>query len=156
VGLISRANLIVLRAGDTPSFLWEFETVVKNLKPESVIVLLPYDAMQYKAFRKKVETSIPSLPFSLPKYFPETPRAIWFLEPVIRWWKKHDQLSAGSIRWVLYFEPQWKPQLLELKGLGAQIPNPLAHGLKITLEPVFKQLGVPWAKPKWFCRRYRS
>jgi hypothetical protein len=112
--------------------------------------------MQYKAFRKEVETSIPSLPFSLPKYFPETPGAIWFLEPVIRWWKKHDQLSAGSIRWVLYFEPQWKPQLLELKGLGAQIPNPLAQGLKITLEPVFKQLGVPWAKPKWFRRRYRA
>jgi hypothetical protein len=153
--LIRRARLVVLRAGETANFLWEFEMAVKNLKPQSVIVLLPYDAAQYKAFRKKVEASMPGLPFSLPDYFPAKPRGIWFIDAAIRAWK--NQEAAGSIRGVLYFEPQWKPELLELRSLSSGIPNPLAQGLKTTLEPVFKQLGVPWKRPsRWFVRRYRA
>lgn len=147
LNLMGRAKLIVLRAGDTPNFLWEFETAVKQVRPEHVIVLFPYDAAQYNAFRRKIEKSIPGLPFSLPNYFPETTKGIWVTE---------DLSDAGSIRGVLYFEPNWRPQLLALKGLGAEIPNPLAESLKITLEPVFKQLGVPWKKPKWFRQRYRA
>jgi hypothetical protein len=151
--LVRRAKLVVLRAGDTDNFLWEFETAVKNLRPQSVIVLLPFDAAQYNAFRKKVKTSMPSLPFSLPDYFPVKPRGIF--DDVIRVFKNEE--AAGSLRGVLYFETQWKPRLLELRGLGSGVANPLAQALKATLEPVFKQLGVPWKKPsRLLARRYRA
>jgi hypothetical protein len=151
--LMGQAKLVVLRAGDTPSFLWEFEAVTKHSKPESVIVLLPYGAPYYNAFRKKIETRLPSLPFSLPNYVSETPKG----NRLSRWLKEMNRSDEGSIRGVLYFEPNWRPQLLELKALDAQIPNPMAEALKITLEPVFKQLGIPWKKPKkWFRRRYRT
>ena len=61
LNLMSRAKLIVLRAGDTPSFLWEFEAVTKHVKPECVIVLLPYGAPYYNVFRRKIEK--PHIPF---------------------------------------------------------------------------------------------
>jgi hypothetical protein len=154
LNLMGQAKMIVLRAGDTPSFLWEFEAVTKHAKPESVIVLLPYGAPYYNAFRRKIERRLSSLPFSLPNFVSETPKG----NRLSRWLNGRNRSDDGSsISGVLYFEPNWRPQLLELKGFGAQIPNPLAEALKITLEPVFKQLGVPWTKPKkWFRRRYRA
>ena len=154
LNLMSRAKLIVLRAGDTPSFLWEFEAVTKHVKPECVIVLLPYGAPYYNVSRRKIEKHLSSLPFSLPHYISEATKG----SRLSRWLNDRNRSDSGSsIGAVLYFAPNWRPQLLELKGFGAQIPNPLAQALKITLEPVFKQLGVPWTKPKtWFRRRYRA
>jgi hypothetical protein len=152
LNLMDQAKLIVLRAGDTPSFLWEFEAVTKHAKPESVIVLLPYGAPYYNAFRRMIERRLPSLPFSLQNFVSETPKG----NRLSRWLNDRNRSDMGSIGGVLYFEPNWRPQLLELKVVRAQIPNPLAEALKITLEPVFKQLGVPWTKPKLFRRRYRA
>ena len=156
LNLIGRAKLVVLRAGDTPHFLWELENVVKRVRPEQVILLVPDGAAQYKVFRKRVEKNIPSLPFALPNYFAETPNRIWLVGSVRRWLKEQNQADAGSIRGILYFGPKWTPQLLELRGLGSGIANPFAEALKRTLEPVFHQLGVPWKKPKWFRQRYRA
>jgi hypothetical protein len=156
LNLIGRAKLIVLRAGDSSNVLWELESVVKLVRPEQVILLVPDGSAQYNVFRRRVEKNIPSLPFALPDYFDETPNGIWLIGSVRRWLKEQKQSAAGSIRGILYFGPKWTPQLVELKGLGAEIPNPFAEALKRTLEPVFRQLGVPWKKPRWFRRRYRA
>jgi hypothetical protein len=121
LGWISRAKLVVLRAGTTRGFWWEAETVAKNVKPERIIFLLPLTATEYQTFRKRAETF---LPCRLPDY-PRKKRCI------------------GSIRGILLFQSDWTPHFLELRGIGSGWTG----ALKMTLEPVFKQLGVAWKKP---------
>ena len=116
------AKLVVLRAGTTKGFWWEAETVAKNVKPERIVFLLPLTATEYQAFRKTAETF---LPCRLPDY----PR------------KKR---SIGSIRGILFFQSDWTARFLELRGTYWLGWRP---ALKMTLEPVFKQLGVAWKKP---------
>ena len=116
-----RAKLVVLRAGTTEGFWWEAETVAKNVKPERIVFLLPLTGTEYQAFRKRAETF---LPCRLPDY-PRKKRCI------------------GSIRGILSFQSDWTPHFLEPRGIGSGWTG----ALKLTLEPVFKQLGVAWKKP---------
>lgn len=116
-----QAKLVVLRAGTTEGFWWEAETVAKNLTPERIIILLPLTAAQYQAFRKRAERFLPC-------HLPDYPR------------KKR---SIGSIRGILFFESDWTAHFLELRSVGSGWMG----ALKMTLEPVFKQLGVAWKTP---------
>jgi hypothetical protein len=126
--LMSRAKLVVLRAGKTEGLWWEVATASKIVRPEGLLFLLPYDAKQYETFRVKAEKY---LPCRLPDYPGGKIR------------------SAGSIWGILYFEPDWRPHFLELKGFDrAEITRPWVRMFKTTLEPVFKQLQVAWEKPK--------
>jgi hypothetical protein len=50
-------------------------------------------------------------------------------------------IAAGSVRGILYFEPDWSPHFLEIKGIDRST-KPWIRAFKTTLEPVFKQLGV--------------
>lgn len=115
------AKLVVLRAGTTGGFWWEVETVAKNVKPDRIMFLLPLTAADYKVFRKRAEMF---LPCRLPDY----PR------------KKRE---IGSIRGILFFQSDWTPHFLELRGTSLG----WSGALKMTLEPVYKQLGVPWKRP---------
>ncbi len=119
---ILRARLVVLRAGTTEGFWWEAETVFENVKPERVVVLLPLTATDYHAFRKRAERF-------LPRPLPEYPR------------KKS---TIGSIRGILYFQSDWTAHFLQLKGTTLLGWKP---AMKLTFEPVFKQLGVSWNRP---------
>jgi hypothetical protein len=122
------AKLVVLRAGTTEGFWWEVETVAKNVKPEQIIFLIPLTATEYQAFRKRAETL---LPCRLPDY-PRRKRLI------------------GTIRGIIFFHSDWTPHFLQLRGtiwLG------WTPALKLTFEPVFKQLGVDWKKPWEFYAR---
>lgn len=125
---VLRAKLVVLRAGTTEGFWWEVETVVKNVKPERIIFLVPLTPAEYQAFRKRAETF---LPCRLPDY----PR------------KKR---SIGSIRGIIFFQSDWTPHFLELRGTVWLGWRP---AMKMTLEPVFKQLGVAWKRPWEFYAR---
>jgi hypothetical protein len=118
------AKLVVLRAGTTRGFWWEAETVAKNVKPERIIFLLPLTATEYQAFRKRAETF---LPCRLPDY----PR------------KKRE---IGSMQGVLFFQSDWTPRFLEPRGISLG----WSGALQMTLEPVFKQLGVAWKRPWLF------
>jgi hypothetical protein len=130
--LISSARLVVIRAGYTNGLWWEVETAVKTVKAEKLIFLLPFTAKQYEAFRLKANNY---LPCSLPDYRPMNKR----------------MLEIGSVRGFLYFEPNWTPHYLELKPLKVGSLRPLARIFKLTLEPVFRQLNVPWKAPaNWY------
>lgn len=127
--LMSRANLVVLRAGTTDGLWWEVETAAKIVSPEKILFLLPYEREQYDAFRLKAEKY---LPCRLPDYLTG---------------KK--KITAGSIRGILYFEPDWRPHFLELKGFDrAEFTKPWVRTFKTTLEPVYGQLHVEWRKPR--------
>jgi membrane protease YdiL (CAAX protease family) len=151
--LISSAKLVVLRAGETGSFLWEFEAVLKHVAPEKIVVLIPFEAPQYHAFRVKVQRVMPNLPFHLPLYFGKLRQRSW-VERFKDWMSTTE--VQGSIRGILYFTPRWECHFLELRGFGGGIANPLARAFKITLEPVFQQLGVPWKKPGRSGLRYKG
>jgi hypothetical protein len=134
-GLMSRAGLVVLRAGNTDGLWWEVQTAARIVRPEKIIFLLPYKPEQYDLFRSRAEKY---LSCRLPDY-PSGKRNV----------------AAGSIREILYFEPDWRPHLLELKEFDRStnqfvitfVPTfaptkPWVRTFKTTLEPVFKQLGV--------------
>src|SRR5882757_1147123 len=120
-GLMLRASLVVLRAGKTDGLWWEVQTAAGILRPEKIIFLLPYEREQYDPFRSKAEKY---LSCQLPDY-PAGKRKV----------------AVGSVRGILYFEPDWKPHFLELTGF-VQSAKPLVSAFKTTLQPVFKQLGV--------------
>jgi hypothetical protein len=120
-GLMSSASLVVLRAGKTDGLWWEVQTAPTVTGPEKIIFLLPYEREQYDPFRSKAETY---LNCRLPDY-PAGKRNV----------------GVGSVRGILYFEPDWKPHFLELAGFDRS-EKPLVRAFKTTLEPVFKQLGV--------------
>jgi len=117
-GLMSRARLVLLRAGSTAGFWWEVERVAREVPPEKLLFLLPYDAAEYEAFRRKAETY---LPCRLPPYAPG---------------RKH----IGSIQGVLFFQPGWIPQLIRVQHSGQSVD--WARQFKRSLEPVFNQLHV--------------
>jgi hypothetical protein len=98
--LMSRANLVVLRAGSTDGLWWEVETAAKIVSPEKILFLLPYEREQYDAFRLKAEKY---LPCRLPDYLTG---------------KK--KVTAGSIRGILYFEPDWRPHFLERSKVSVE------------------------------------
>lgn len=126
--LMLRAKLLVLRAGKTDGLWWEVQTAARIVKPEKILFLLPYDEKAYNLFRAKAEQS---LDCHLPDY------SAGAAHPV----------TMGSLRGILYFEPNWRPHLLQLKGFDRSF-QPWVRAFKTSLEPVFKQLGVEVQLPK--------
>jgi hypothetical protein len=121
--LISRARLVVLRAGSTAGFWWEVERVARDVSPEKLLFLLPYDAAQYGVFRQRLQAY---LPCQLPPY-PEGGAHI------------------GSVRGILFFQPDWTPHLARVKQSGQSVD--WVREFKRSLEPVFNQLQVKTKKP---------
>ena len=122
--LMFNARLVILRAGETAGFWWEVERVGKEIAPEKIVFLLPYDSRQYESFRTKAEAV---LPCRLPPYPGRSKSAI------------------GSIRAVLFFESNWTPHVVLVKRSGQSVD--WVREFKRSLEPVFNQLHVQWKKP---------
>jgi hypothetical protein len=55
VELMSRASLIVLRAGDSPGFWWEFEQAMRVVEPRRCVMLVPFGRRHYEIFRKQAQ-----------------------------------------------------------------------------------------------------
>jgi hypothetical protein len=125
--LMSRASLVVLRAGKSDGLLWEVQTAAKSVRPEKLLILLPYEREQYDLFRAQAEKF---LSHRLPDY------------PVGK-----RKVTAGSVRGILYFGPDWTPHFLEPKAL-ARSAKPWVAVFKTTLQPVFKQLHVDVKLPR--------
>ena len=138
LSLIARAQLVVLRAGDTPGFWWEVEAAVQRVQPERLLFLIPYDREGYEAFRRKAQAYLPR---PLPEYVGrKTPRIL----------RKYLLLTKYTrLNGILYFEPDWTPHFRKFTpALGRMsFKNPLLAGLKVTLRPVFEQLRTRWNPP---------
>jgi hypothetical protein len=132
INLISIAQLVVIRLGMTEGIVWELSTAIKHVKPERLLLLVPWGKSQYEAFCKTYATLFPA-------GLPEFP---WFLT----------RAPIGSIDGIVYFEPDWTPHFLRLKlSRRYSGTTPLKASLKIALTPVvnrlglrFKPLTVPW------------
>jgi hypothetical protein len=124
--LMQKANLVVLRAGDSDGFWWEVERAAKLLRPEQVVFLVPHDPKAYETFRQRAQRH-------LRKPLPDHP----------------GQGRAGSLRGLIYFERAWLPRFVPFTGalLRTTMRSPLVGRLTYAFRPVFEQLGVPWRPP---------
>ena len=125
--LMSRASLVVLRAGRTDGLWWEAQMAAAIVKPERLVVLLPYQRAQYELFRSNAETIFG-------RRLPDYPQG-----------KKES--AAGSVQGILYFEPDGTPHFLQPQG-SFRGAKPWVGSFKVTLQPVFKQLHVDVTIPK--------
>src|SRR5215213_3029108 len=128
---MSKAQLVIIRIGDSPSFWWEVrEAIVEvRVRPERLVFLIPAEKIEveYERFRQKANEWVPC---PLPEH-----KTKWSL--------------FGPHGAILYFEPDWTPHLREFKTIWLRQTfwNLFAASLKIGLRPVYEQLGVTWTKP---------
>lgn len=128
---MSKAQLIIMRIGDSPSFWWEVQEAITVIRarPERLVFQIPAEkvGVEYEKFRQKANEW---LPCQLP-------------EDKVKW------SPFGPHGGILYFEPDWTPHLRKFKILWLRQTfwNLFAASLKIGLRPVYEQLGVKWTKP---------
>lgn len=126
---MSKAQLVIMRMGDSPSFWWEVQEAIVRVAPERLVFLVPPEkiASKYEVFRQKAQEW---LPCQLPEY-------------------KEGRSLFGPHGGILYFEPDWTPHFQEFKTIWLRQTfwNLFAASLKIGLRPVYEQLGVKWTKP---------
>lgn len=126
---MSKAQLVILRMCDSPSFWWEVQEAIERVKPERLVFLIPGEKIdgEYERFRRQANEW---LSYKLPEH-------------KIKW------SPFGPHGGILYFEPDWTPHLREFKviWLRQTFWNTFGASLKIGLRPVYEQLGVKWTKP---------
>jgi hypothetical protein len=87
--LLSRAALVVLRAGTTPGLSWEIEQCCRRVAPERLVILIPLSQSAYDEFRDKAQGFFPC---HLPEY-------------------DGRRIGVTTIRAILYFDADWTPHI---------------------------------------------
>jgi hypothetical protein len=126
--LIASAQLIVLRGAGTEGLWWEFQQVVQRVDPKRVLLVVPSNRQSYEAFTRRAAEIVPM-------QMPEYPN------------RRH---RIGSIRGFVVFGSGWVPKLLPRRRsyLRARFKEPFVTAIKLTLQPLFRQLQVPWRPPR--------
>lgn len=120
--LINRARLVVLRAGPTPGFWWEFEHVIRTTSPEKILVLIPFGRVEYEAFAERANAF---LPHPLPEYRVSRP-------------------PDAPIKAMIYFKPDGTSYILPTPPSTLL---PFESEVMYSLEAVFAQFNIPYTKP---------
>ena len=132
LGLLPRARLVVLMGGTTDNFRWELQQAVELVRPECILMLIPYEGEQ--AFFAVLQDV-------LHLSFDEVPQAAVF--------------RGQTFRALLYFEPDWTPHFADVPFPGF-FRQPVIHEvtaqLQMALRPVYQQLNIDWTLPpvSWF------
>lgn len=107
--LMSRAQLVVLRAGPTPGFWWELQTALQTVPPERILLLLlDFDRTEYQAFQQEAARH---LRFPLPDPESSVPRLIHFQGD----WTPQAEILAPRLLGL----PAWRQALAPvMKKLG--------------------------------------
>ena len=125
--LMSRASLVVLRAGRTDGLWWEAQMAAAIVKPERLVFLLPYQRAQYQLFRSNAETIFG-------RRLPDYPQG-----------KKES--AAGSVQGNSCTSSPTGRRTFSNPGFLPGCET-LGGSFKVTLQPVFKQLHVDVTIPK--------
>jgi hypothetical protein len=112
--------------------------------PCQLVFLVPHDQTAYEAFRLQANTLLPQ---PLPDHMGPEPR---HPSGGLALTLQGQVASQLSLRGIVYFKPDWTPQvaLFEAKhaiGTPRVALGPFMYGLR----PVFQQLGVRW---RWIGR----
>jgi hypothetical protein len=131
--LIGNAAVVLLRPGDSDGVVWEARAAVQQLRDPSrlLIVLAPEPwgralsnlavrTKHYEAFRQR---TVGIFPHPLP------------------------EIDEDAL--FIAFDPEWKPQVLSLKGSSRNYQgNPRAK-LREVLQPFARRIGLPIRKTFW-------
>jgi hypothetical protein len=127
--LLRRARLVVLRCGSARDFEdgywptdhsdaipgglgWEIATVVKEVRPEKLVLLSPFDAPEYEEFCNKTKNIFP--------------------KPLPAWVDSNPQI--GTIRSLIWFDQNWNSKITPVTWIDT--------GWRLdTLHPLAKTLG---------------
>jgi hypothetical protein len=124
--LMGRAQLVIMRAGNTRGFLSEFEWAVGRLSPERLILLLPFHAGQnknnrsfitifheqgdeYTMFREEADRVLKDKQRKMPPHF--LGRGV----------------SGASLSGMILFDPDWTPRVYQF--VGTSIKKALKSGM---------------------------
>jgi hypothetical protein len=101
--VMSKAQLVIMRIGDSPSFWWEVREAIVRVRPERLVFLTPAERaeVEYERFRQKANNWLPY------------------------------QLSEHKVKWspfgphggIIYFNPDWTPQLRDSRPHGSGKPS---------------------------------
>jgi hypothetical protein len=125
---MAKAQLVVIRVGDTDGLRWEAREAVAVVRPERLVFWVPEGRDEYEKFSREAEGWLSR---QLPLY-------------------KAERGAFGPHGGILYFKPDGTPRLRQFKTvwLRQTFWNLFAATLKIGLRPVYEQLGVEWRKPR--------
>lgn len=125
---MSRAALVVMRLGASEGLLWELGEAPNRVDPKRLVLLVPSEEeIVYEEFRVK---SRALLPCPLPEV-------------------KRTQRRFGFTGGIVYFEADWTPHFRKFKvaWLRQTFWNTFGAVLKMSLQPVYEQLGIRWTMP---------
>jgi len=138
LSMLHQAELVILRVGETGSFLWELKNSIQNVAPQRLIIFHPRNsssrrsmkASEYSEFR---EATAGIFPRALPR-------------------------DLGKAEF-LAFDHEWNPYPLlgtanvwgRMRGVisGSRLPH-----FRVALMPVFRTLGIPMPGVPWSYSEY--
>lgn len=120
--LMVKSLFVVIRLGTTEGLLWELQTAVEHLEPGRLLLLVPYDEIEYNNFCKQHQDLFPK---SLPSY--------------------DEGETVGTLRGIICFQEDWTPEFLTLERITLFWPGEsLQSSLKVALLPFIDRLNVPY------------
>ncbi len=133
---LSRAAMVVMRAGRTTGLGWEVGQCVRRLDPRRLVVLVPSDEAQFQAFRQQAGEA----GLALPDY-PSRSVAPY---------------RAGEFCGLVCFAGNWQPRFIPFPraaffGANHEIPTAQTRfgtRLQFAFAEVMASLGLPWELPR--------
>ncbi len=127
LGFMSCAQLVVLMGGTTDGFRWELQRAIELIKPERILMLVPYEGERdfFGMLQDELHMSFGEVP----------PDAVF---------------RGQTFRALLYFAPDWTPHFADVPFPGF-FRQPVVHEvtaqLQMALRPVYRQLNIDWTAP---------
>jgi len=126
--LLISSKLVVLRAGETPNFLWEVEQSIRSGRPENIIFLMPRGKTVYNQFRKLANRYFP-------KQLPEDSGI------------PNSSQGIGSLHGYFYFDEDWTPHFTEFKFdipyWKRSMAFPIKYVIRSSLRPIYERFNIP-------------
>lgn len=127
---MSRARLIVAKTSLSPGLRWELSTVVREVDPRRLVLLVDDGDTEYRSFcilvRRIFPVELPLLTDS--------------------------RAGRGRVRGVVTFSADWTPSYqpfstIQLSLIRGFWTTPIRSRLTLALRSSAEQLGLPWAPP---------
>jgi hypothetical protein len=126
--LMSEAALVVLRPGRTSGIWWEISYAMAKVRPERLLIVIPFDTNEYEVFAQEFERRCG---VRLPKY---------------------NLNNIYQIAAFVYFDLDGSPHLLAMKSNFTlylrSLTEHLAPYIAATLNPVLVRIDASWKESK--------
>jgi hypothetical protein len=126
--LMSEAALVVLRPGRTSGIWWEISYAMAKVRPERLLIAIPFGANQYEVFAQEFERRCG---IKLPQYNLKIP---------------------FQIKAFVYFDLDGSPRLVGMKSnfmlFLRSLTEQLVPHIAATLKPVLVRLDASWKEPQ--------